>query len=204
MKKLLFLLTLSLFIFSNADSQLLVKRFRIGLKLGLPNVAGAEAEVVLPGLGNRLAPFLGMSYLAPTINGNQQKFFFWEAGGNIYPLGNGKWLYASLSYSHFNFDGYYSGNQTYNGDKFTGYAQGNLSFGTFNTKIGVRFGGLFFVKAEVGYGFGSIPQKITISGVAYNSQGIKYTGTGVTDIPKVPLVSPNGIFLLNLGFGFAF
>lgn len=205
MRKFIFLLSISILISSIADAQLFVKRFRIGAKVGLPNVLGPEAEVVLPGLGNRLAPFAGFSYFTPTLKSNQQNFLFWEAGLNVYPLGGGKLVYAGFSLSQFNLDGNYSGAQTINGETFEGFANGKLSFSTFNTKVGVRFGGLFYTKIEVGYGFGNIPQKITLTGEAINKNtNERYVGTGEVDIPNIPLIGPKGMFLANIGFGLAF
>jgi len=44
-----------------------IKRFSVGLKIGVPNIAGLSLEGVTPLLDNRVAPFIDFSGKAPML-----------------------------------------------------------------------------------------------------------------------------------------
>jgi len=75
-----------------------VKPFRIGVRVGLPNVVSLNAEYVLPILGHRIAPTIDFSDFSLTIKDVKTDFKYLEAGINFYLAPNGKWLYANASY----------------------------------------------------------------------------------------------------------
>jgi hypothetical protein len=176
-----------------------VRRFRIGLKAGVPNVIGGNAEFVLPVLGNRLAPFVDYSTFSLEVDEVDTSFDFFEIGSNIYFNTQGTGLYASVSYGKFNLDGTYTDAETINGEVFEGEATGELEISTFNLKLGAKLGRKFYFRAEVGYGFGDIPQEVVIRGTV-NGQPEE----GREEIPDVPGIGDNGLLVANVGFGFAF
>jgi hypothetical protein len=176
-----------------------VRRFRIGLKAGVPNVIGGNAEFVLPVLGNRLAPFVDYSTFSLEVDEVDTSFDFFEIGSNIYFNTQGTGLYASVSYGKFNLDGTYTDAETINGEVFEGEATGELEISTFNLKLGAKLGRKFYFRAEVGYGFGDIPQEVVIRGTV-NGQPEE----GREEIPDVPGIGDNGLLVTNVGFGFAF
>ncbi len=88
---------------------------------------------------------------------------------------------------------------TLEGEKFESKAEGDLDVNTFNVKIGFKAGNKFYFRTELGYGFGSIPQEILVTGTINDTpvQGIK-------EVPDVPGISENGYPLFNIGVGFSF
>ena len=93
---LLFLIP-SLIISQNNDSkEKEINRARIGLKFGLPNVAGLGIEYVTPLLKNRIAPYADFSYI-PIAD---VKGTFFEIGSNIYFSSKGRGGYLSAAYGN--------------------------------------------------------------------------------------------------------
>ncbi|MCO5724644.1 hypothetical protein [Robiginitalea marina] len=176
-----------------------VRRFRIGLKAGVPNIIGGNAEFVLPVLGNRLAPFVDYSTFSLEVEEVDTSFDFFEIGSNIYFNTQGTGLYASVSYGKFNLDGTYTDAETIDGELFEGEATGEVEISTFNLKVGAKLGRKFYFRAEAGYGFGDIPQEVVLRGTV-NGQPAE----GREEIPDVPGIGDNGLLVANIGFGFAF
>lgn len=176
-----------------------LRRFRIGLKAGVPNIIGGNAEYVLPILDNHLAPYLDYSTFSLEVDGVDTSFNFFEIGSNVYFNNRGKGLYASLSYGSFNLEGTYTDAETIDGEVFEGEAEGDIDITTFNLKLGVKLGNKFYFRAEAGYGFGDIPEVVEIRGTV-NGQ----PETGVEEIPDVPGIGDNGLLVANIGFGFSF
>lgn len=176
-----------------------LRRFRIGVKAGVPNIIGGNAEYVLPILDNHLAPYLDYSTFSLEVDGVDTSFNFFEIGSNVYFNNKGKGLYASLSYGSFNLEGTYTDAETIGGEVFEGEAEGDIDITTFNLKLGVKLGNKFYFRAEAGYGFGDIPEVVEIRGTV-NGQ----PETGVEEIPDVPGIGDNGLLVANIGFGFSF
>ena len=176
-----------------------VRRFRVGLKAGVPNIVGGNAEFVLPVLGNRLAPFVDYSTFSLEVDEVDTSFDFFEIGSNIYFNTRATGLYASVSYGKFTLEGTYTDAQTIEGELFEGEATGELEISTFNLKLGAKLGRKFYFRAEVGYGFGDIPQEVVIRGTVNGQQE-----EGREEIPDVPGIGDNGLLVANIGFGFAF
>lgn len=176
-----------------------VRRFRIGVKAGVPNIVGGNAEYVLPILGNRIAPYVDYSAFSLEVDEVDTSTNFFEIGSNVYFNTQGTGLYASLSYGKFNLEGTYTDAETIDGELFEGEARGEIDISTFNLKLGAKLGRKFYFRAEVGYGFGEIPQEVVIRGTV-NGQPQE----GREEIPEVPGIGDNGLLVANLGFGFAF
>lgn len=176
-----------------------VNPFRIGLKIGTPNAIGGSAEWVTPLFDDRFALFFDYSGINVNADDVKADFKYSEIGANIYFKNTGKGLYASLGYAKMDFQGTYSDAITFQGEQFTGDAYGRLDVDTFNVKLGAKLGNTFYFRTELGYGFGSIPEEVEITGNV-NGEAMN----GVEEIPDVPGISENGYPLFNIGFGFAF
>lgn len=111
----------------------------------------------------------------------------YEIGTNIYLSPSGKGLYLGISY--LSFDGVYTE---------TGYenSTGDFKFNTTNLKLGVKLGRTFYFRAEVGYGFGDIPEEIILT--------IPDGPDDVIEIPDIPGLASSGLPVFNIGFGFSF
>jgi len=177
-----------------------IKPFRLGVKVGVPNIVGGNAELVL---FKRIAAYVDYSSYSGTFSNVDVSFNDFEAGVNIYFKPTGKGFYGSFGYSNFSLDGSYADAQTNSGINFTGLATGSLSINTLNTKLGVKMGRSFYMRIEAGYGFGTIPKTITITGTVTGG-GTTTTETGTEPIPDIPGISSSGMLLFNIGFGIGF
>ena len=173
-----------------------IKPFRIGAKVGIPNIVGGNLEYVF---GKRIAIYADYSSYSGDFDNVNVNFIFFEIGTNIYFRPTGKGFYGSFSYSSFNIDGTYSDAQTIDGTNFTGTATGSIEINTINTKLGLKLGRSFYFRIEAGYGFGTVPDEIVITG---NVNGVPEEGT--EDIPDIPGISSSGLLIFNIGFGIAF
>lgn len=176
-----------------------VPRFRIGVKAGVPNIVGGNAEFVLPILNNHLAPYIDYSAFSLDVDDVDTSLNFFEIGTNVYFNNKGKGLYASVSYGSFNLEGSYTDAETVDGQLFEGEAKGEIDINTVNLKLGAKLGNKFYFRVEVGYGMGDIPDEVVIRGTV-NGQAEE----GVEEIPDVPGIGDNGLLVANIGFGFAF
>ena len=203
-KKLVpFLFLIASFSFAQVQAQTSnkdVNPFRIGLKIGTPNAVGGAIEWVTPLFDDRFALFFDYSGINVSSEDDiEANFKYAEFGTNIYFKNTGKGLYAGLGYGKMDFKGTYFDAVTVGGELFEGDAHGRLDVDTFNVKLGARLGNKFYFRTEIGYGFGSIPDEVIITGTVNGE-----TRTGVEEIPDVPGISENGYPLFNIGFGFAF
>lgn len=177
-----------------------VNPFRIGIKIGTPNAIGGAAEWLTPLFDNRFALFFDYSGINVSSEDDvEANFKYAEFGSNIYFNNTGKGLYAGIGYGKMDFKGTYTDAVSVGGELFEGDAHGRLDVDTFNVKLGAKLGNKFYFRTELGYGFGSIPDEIVITGTVNGE-----TRTGVEEIPDVPGISENGYPLFNIGFGFAF
>ena len=172
---------------------------RFGVKIGTPNIVGANLEFVLPALDNHLAIFADYSGFTVDIDEVDTSLKYIEFGTNIYFNNSGKGLYGSLSYGKLDIEGSYSDAQTIEGENFTGDAYGELDVSTVNVKLGIKFGDMFYFRSELGFGFGDVPEQIEISGNVNGSPE-----TGIEDIPDVPGIGESGYALFNIGIGISF
>lgn len=179
-----------------------INPFRIGLKIGTPNIVGGNIEYVLPVLNNHIALFADLSGFSLELDEVESSLSYFEIGTNIYFSDNGRGFYGTLSYGSFSVEGTYTDADLFiNGMPVTGesVATGKLEVNTMNVKLGAKLGKKFYFRIEAGYGFGDIPQEFTVTGTV---DGVPATGT--EEIPDVPGIGENGYALFNFGFGIAF
>ena len=177
-----------------------VKRFSLGAKLGIPNLAGGSIEVVLPLFQNRLAPYFDYSQFSVNLDSSESSLSYSELGANIYFNDKGKGFFVGLGSARMNADVLFT-DLVFSEDGVTTSGSGStdLNLNTFNVKLGIKSGGTFFFRFEVGYGLGSIPDQLTFTAT---SQGI--TEQFTEDIPAIPGIGTNGLLIGNIGFGLSF
>lgn len=179
-----------------------INPFRIGAKIGIPNIIGGNIEYVTPLFDNRFALFVDYSgFQINPEDDAEVKIKYIEFGTNIYFNNKGRGLYGSVSYSKLNLDGSYTNADTINGTVYNGVATGDVDINTTNVKIGAKLGKKFYFRIEAGYGFGNIPKVVEVIGT---EQGTEITQTDFVEIPDIPGISDNGLFIGNIGFGISF
>ncbi len=177
-----------------------VKRFSIGAKLGIPNLAGGTLEIVLPLLQNHIAPYVDYSDFQITIQDTKSSITYTEFGTNIYTNDKGNGFFVGLGSSKLDADIEFENlNYSENGQSYTASGNATLALNTFNVKVGLKSGGKFFFRFEVGYGFGNVPEDISFQST-YNGITEQFT----EDIPEIPGLGQNGLLVSNIGLGFAF
>ncbi len=177
-----------------------INPFRIGLKIGTPNILGGNVEYVLPALNNHIALFADLSGFSIKLDDVESSLNYFEIGTNIYFNDKGRGFYAAFSYGDLSVEGTYTDADLMIDDQpVTGTATGKLDVNTFNAKLGAKLGKMFYFRIEAGYGFGDIPQEITVHGTV---NGVPATGT--EEIPDVPGIGESGYALFNFGFGISF
>ena len=172
-----------------------IKPLRIGVKIGTPSIATVNLEYVTPLLNNRVG--VTVDYLPLNINADDISLQIrnLEVGATIYLNDTGKGLYASLSYFNFNTSADVTEVEF---DDFTvGDGSTSLEFGTFNVKLGVKLGGTFYSRFELGYAFGDLPNELIIE----STDGTQTTTEAIEDIP---VLGASGFPIFNLGFGISF
>lgn len=159
---------------------------RIGLKFGIPNVAGLNLEYVTTALNAKLAPTLDLSYFS--LESGTIGFSYFELGCNYYFMNQGKGPYGHLSYGR---SGYKGLNDYY--PAISGKVEGiNL----LNFRLGAKWGNTFYFRPEIGY-------ETLIGGSTVEVEYIiPPTNTKVTLEEDIPGFFGGVVF--NLGFGVAF
>lgn len=196
--KQIILLAITLFFaFANivAQEQKPKKPLRIGAKIGVPNIATVNVEYLTPLLGNRVSIFADYMSFSKTIDETDINYNNFEIGTNIYFNKKGKGFYASLSYFSFDGDGTFTDVEFNDGS--IGDGNGALKFNTFNVKLGSKIGNTFYIRSEIGYGFGDIPQEILVTSTSTSQ-------TAIEEFPEIPGLSESGLLVFNFGIGFGF
>ena len=183
----------------NRDS-LKVKRFSIGLKLGIPNLASGSAELTLPILNNHFAPYIDYSEIPLNFDSVETTIAYTEFGINYYfnkkangffiGVGKGS-LSTDVTFTNLLFP---SGLQSLIGSGST-----ELNLDTTNFKLGVKTAGTIFFRFELGYGVGNIPDSLKFIA---SLDGI--TESFTENIPPIPGLGTGGILIGNIGFGLSF
>ena len=192
---------------SNSEKQnledtdsLKVKRIALGIKLGIPNIAGGSAEIVMPILNNRFAPFVDYSSFNLPLEDIETNFSFIEYGIKYYFNKKGHGFFASLGQSKLDTDITFNDLIFSNDSGSTnGSAKVPLELNTTNLKLGIKTGGSFFFRFEIGYGFGDIPSELEFDATA-NGMSESF----IEKIPEIPILGSGGIPVANFGFGLAF
>jgi len=174
------------------------KPFRIGLKIGFPNIVGGNIEYVTPLLGNKLAVSIDYSSINVDniLDPDEGEFSYFQAGLNYYFFKEGKGLYGSLSYSVL--DAEVTLNDIESDIDFDkiGTASASLSNSSMNIKLGAKLGSGFYFRPEIGYSFTSLDDYVDV--VARFPDG-----TSENQQEEIPSELTQGL-LFNIGFGFAF
>ena len=181
-----------------------VKRFSIGVKVGVPNVVTGGIEYNLPFLNNHFAPYIDYTKIDYKEDGESfsGSLTYSEFGLNYYISEKGKGLYLGAGISNFSLTGEDNAIEIDGNSGRTGTADTDFKFKGTALKLGVKTGGTFYVRFEVGYSFGKFPTKITIDAVDNANSSLIVTEE--VEIPKVPGISDSGIVVANLGLGFSF
>ena len=177
-----------------------VKLISIGTKIGMPNLISLNGEITLPFLNNHFAPYIDYGAFNLDINDVESNLNYSEFGINFYFSNKGKGLYASVGKTQLDSEFTFK-NLTFeeNGEKVIGSAKTNLDINTLNLKLGLKTGGSFYFKFEIGYGIGSVPDSIDFTAI---SNGI--TESFSEDVPTIPGLSSRGLLISNFGFGLSF
>jgi hypothetical protein len=176
-----------------------IKRLSLGVKVGVPNIASLNGELILPFAGNRISAYFDYGAFNFPIDETDIETTYTEYGVNLYFNGNGKGFYLSAG------NGSLSTNYTFNNLDFedgsgpTGSGSTELDIDAVNLKLGLKTGGTFYLRLEAGFGFTSIPETLTFTATSNN-----ITQTFTEDLPNIPGVSSDGILVGNLGLGFSF
>lgn len=176
------------------------KLISIGTKLGVPNVFSFNGEIILPFLGNHLAPYIDYGSFNLDFEDTATSLNYSEYGLNLYFGNKGKGFYASAGMGQLNCDVTFN-NLTFeeNGVNQKGSATTGLDINSLNLKLGVKTGGFIFLRIEVGYGMGTIPDKLNFTAT---SNGI--TESFSEEIPSIPGLSSDGLLIGNIGLGISF
>ena len=94
------------------------------------------------------------------------------------------------------------------GNQGTGVGKASSKISTKNLKLGIKTGGKIYFRLELGYGIGSIPNSVEVTGefTYEDSDGLTQieSGTETEDLPPIPGVSSDGVLVGNFGFGISF
>ena len=187
MKKIfIFIFIIALSISATAQE----KPFRIGLKVGVPNIIGLNIEYVTPLLDGKLAATLDYSKFSFTAEGVEIDYSYFEIGTNYYFKKKGRGLYGHISYGKITVTGTYT-------DVNLGTGSAKMPFSMMNFKLGAKLGKGFYFRTELGYG-------IVFSGM--DKVDVKYTdpaGFTTTEEVTVPSLVSGGP-IVNIGIGIAF
>jgi hypothetical protein len=165
--------------------------FRIGIKIGYPQVADLNLEYVTPLLNKRLAADLDLSYLPLTRNVTTLTYTNFALFANYYFFHEGRGLYGGLGYSRMGFD---VTKDVIFSDGTTQKGKANLGINSLNLKIGGKYGKLFYFRWELGWSLG-------LSSPAFE---VVATKNGVTKNENFTSPIKGNGPIADIGFGFAF
>ena len=215
-KQFLLLIIIPTFGFGNINKELLpiiiheekdslsveydIKRFSTGLKFGFPYMAVVGSQYILPFFDNHFAPYFDYSQYSYEDYDREAEFLFSEWGISYFIKEKGKGLYISLSYSNLSYNANFMNVSLKNGS--LGSGNGKVDLTTTNLRIGMKTGGDFYFRIEMGYGLGNLPEIVTFK--ATDNSNPNYTEPTSLDIPKIDGVYANRMLVGNLGFGLSF
>lgn len=186
------------------------KRIALGIKIGIPNIAGFSVEAITPLFNNRVAPFFDFSSFPLKLEEIEIVTKYNEFGSNFYLGKEATGLYAGIGIGQLSTDLTFTNIDLTdrNGNRGTGTVKTNQKINTTNVKLGIKTEGTIYFRLELGYGFGNIPTAIEIKGsfdyTDQNGNTRSGTGTGTEDFPPIPGVGTNGVLIGNFGFGVSF
>jgi len=177
-----------------------IKRFSIGVKLGVPNIASLSVQYTLPLLNNHIAPYLDFSTYPYKDNDIDGDLIFYEFGVTYFFNQKGKGFYMGVGASSLKVKTTY--NKVSLSEGRTGTGKANISLNTTNFKLGLKTGGRVYFRFELGYGMGDLPKIVTFT--ATDNSNPLFTESRTRDIPTIPGVFENGLLIGNIGFGLSF
>jgi len=180
-----------------------VRPFRIGAKVGFPNLVGGNLEYVTPLLNNKLAINFDYSTIKSDwfefneegdTQNSELDISYIEGGLNYYFFKPGRGLYGGLSYGNLSL----KGAVVY--DEFRDII--DTSHGSMNIKLGAKLGGLIYFRPEIGYSFSALPEEIDTTRIY--DDGNRETRTIEFDTEGTAYNLLFSGFMANIGLGFAF
>jgi hypothetical protein len=175
------------------------KHIRLGVKLGVPNIASGSLEIVLPFLNNHWALYGDYSkFKIKPEDDVQTRINYWEYGVNYYVKDRANGFYFSAGQSNLDTQLDFENRTLNNGQKGSGTAR--ITLATQNLKLGIKSKGALYFRFEIGYGFGTFPDEVTFVATTANGQQESIT----EPIPDLPGVGDQGILIGNFGFGISF
>ena len=185
-----------------SEDSLKLNHFALGIKIGIPNIVGGSAEIMLPILNNHFAPFLDYNSFSLTFSNLEANLSSIGYGVKYYFGEKGKGFFMSLGRSALKTDIVFNDLLFVDNvaqKSITGTGKTELQLNTTDFKVGIKTGGTIYFLFELGYGFGDIPDSLNFTAT---SNGI--TESFSEDIPPLPGLGSNGILIGNVGFGIAF
>jgi len=190
--------------------------FRIGIKLGIPNLAGLGLEYVTPVAGNRLAAALDLSYIPIPFNvegfegslnlqyiGIGPSFYFKKDND-----GKGPYFHAGVGMLNLGLKG--SQSSTIMGSNnvpipVIAEASSSLKAGFAMFKIGFKWGNAFWFRPEFGYSMISMDKVLEFSANFTATDPVtNQTLTETQQFKKDLNIPVSGGPVFTIGFGFAF
>ena len=162
-------------------------------------MAVLSAQYTLPFFNNHFAPYFDYSQYSYEKNNEDAQFRFSEFGISYFFNQIGKGLYIGLSYSNLSYDVKFT-NVILNGSK--GYGSEKIDMRTTNLRIGLKTGGTFYFRIEMGYGLGDIPKKLSFK--AIDNFDPRYSQIVTKEIPKISGTSEREMLIGNIGVGISF
>ena len=186
-----------------------LRRVSIGIKLGIPIIAGVSLEGITTLFGNRVAPFFDYSSFPVIQDKTDINLKYSEFGSNFYFGNQGEGVYFGIGLGTLNTNIVFN-DQTFeeDGNQGTGVGKASSKISTTNLKLGIKTEGKIYFRLELGYGIGSIPNSLEVTGefTYEDSDGLtqRDSGTETEDFPPIPGVSSGGVLVGNFGFGISF
>ena len=177
-----------------------IKRVSAGLKFGFPYMAVVGAQYTLPFFDNHFAPYFDYSQYSYEKNNEDAEFRFLEWGISYFFKEKSKGLYVGLSNSNLSYKVNFMNVALENGSKGSG--NGKVDLRTTNLRLGLKTGGAFYFRIEMGYGFGDLPKKLSFR--AIDNSDPSYSELSTKEIPEINGVSESGMLVGNIGFGISF
>lgn len=177
-----------------------IKRVSAGLKFGFPYMAVVGAQYTLPFFDNHFAPYFDYSQYSYEKNNEDAEFRFLEWGISYFFKEKSKGLYVGLSNSNLSYKVNFMNVALENGSKGSG--NGKVDLRTTNLRLGLKTGGAFYFRIEMGYGFGDLPKKLSFR--AIDNSDPSYSEPSTKEIPEINGVSESGMLVGNIGFGISF
>jgi hypothetical protein len=157
--------------------------FRIGLKIGYPQLAGLNFEYVTPLLNKRLAGDIDFSYIPLKPSNATLTFTNMGLFADYYFTKEGRGLYGGLGYSRMGFNASKILSDGSNG-------KANIALNSIGLKIGGKHGKSFYFRWELGYTLALSSPVFEVGSATKNEKfDSPITGSGP---------------IANIGFGVAF